>query len=205
MVAWMGRTALELMGQGGLGHSFDPLVADAGDDYGKALKDLMCVAASRNLTAYGAPRLTLLRRLVRPTLAQVHGLHHWVPLFQTVVPKIWQRTLVELIPSPPLKRILQIVNTMRTRSTQIFEAKKKALLAGDEALKHLVGEGRDLISVLRAFSTLGVILEVLMVTRSMVIVKANMEASEEDKLPEDELIGQMSYVFIIFTDHTCPC
>lgn len=43
MVAWMGRTALELMGQGGLGYSFDPLVADAADEYGSALKDLMYV------------------------------------------------------------------------------------------------------------------------------------------------------------------
>ncbi len=41
MVGWMGRTALELMGQGGLGYSFDPLVADAADEYGSAIKDLM--------------------------------------------------------------------------------------------------------------------------------------------------------------------
>lgn len=45
----MGRTALELMGQGGLGYSFDPLIADAGDEYGKALKDLMCVHVPRSV------------------------------------------------------------------------------------------------------------------------------------------------------------
>lgn len=44
MVAWMGRTALELMGQGGLGYSFDPLVADTADEYGSALKDLMYIS-----------------------------------------------------------------------------------------------------------------------------------------------------------------
>ncbi len=41
MLGWMGRTALELMGQAGLGYSFDPLVADAADEYGTALKNLV--------------------------------------------------------------------------------------------------------------------------------------------------------------------
>ena len=37
----MGRTALELIGQGGLGHSFDPLVEHVPNDYGVALKSLL--------------------------------------------------------------------------------------------------------------------------------------------------------------------
>lgn len=41
MVGWMGRTALELMGQAGLGYSFDPLAEDAADEYGAALKNLV--------------------------------------------------------------------------------------------------------------------------------------------------------------------
>ena len=41
MVGWMGRTALELMGQAGLGYSFDPLTADSADEFGEALKALM--------------------------------------------------------------------------------------------------------------------------------------------------------------------
>ncbi len=38
MLSWMGRTALELIGQAGLGYSFDPLVADTPDDFGYAIK-----------------------------------------------------------------------------------------------------------------------------------------------------------------------
>ena len=41
MVGWMGRTALELVGQAGLGYSFDPLVRDKADEYGAALKAFM--------------------------------------------------------------------------------------------------------------------------------------------------------------------
>ena len=38
VLQWMGRTALELVGQGGLGHSFDPLTADSQDDFTEAIK-----------------------------------------------------------------------------------------------------------------------------------------------------------------------
>lgn len=41
MLGWMGRTALELIGQGGLGYSFDPLVEDKADAYGEAIKAIM--------------------------------------------------------------------------------------------------------------------------------------------------------------------
>lgn len=38
MLNWMGRTALELIGQSGLGYSFDPLVADSSDEFLTAIK-----------------------------------------------------------------------------------------------------------------------------------------------------------------------
>lgn len=37
----MGRCALELVGQGGLGYSFDPLVINTHDSYGDALKEFL--------------------------------------------------------------------------------------------------------------------------------------------------------------------
>lgn len=40
MLDWMGRAALELMGKGALGHSFDPLVEDVPNAYAEALKQL---------------------------------------------------------------------------------------------------------------------------------------------------------------------
>lgn len=38
ILSWMGRTALELVGQGGLGYSFDPLVANTQNSFGEAIK-----------------------------------------------------------------------------------------------------------------------------------------------------------------------
>lgn len=40
VLEWMTRTALELIGQGGLGYSFDPLTARTTNEFGDALKDL---------------------------------------------------------------------------------------------------------------------------------------------------------------------
>ena len=40
MVMWMGRTALELVGQAGLGYSFDKLTEESANEFGAALKTL---------------------------------------------------------------------------------------------------------------------------------------------------------------------
>ena len=40
---WMGRTALEVIAQGGLGVSIDPLTRDTNDEYSQALKDFVFV------------------------------------------------------------------------------------------------------------------------------------------------------------------
>ena len=46
IIDWMGRTALELIGQAGLGWSFDPLVEDTvGNNLGTAVKSIMCVGS----------------------------------------------------------------------------------------------------------------------------------------------------------------
>lgn len=52
-----------------------------------------------------------------------------------------------------------------------FKEKKKALEAGDEALSKGVDEGKDIMSIL---------------------MKANMDATESDRLSDNEVLGQMS-------------
>ena len=37
---WMGRTALELIGQGGLGYSFDPLTRETDNEFARAIKSI---------------------------------------------------------------------------------------------------------------------------------------------------------------------
>ncbi|OBZ67636.1 Docosahexaenoic acid omega-hydroxylase CYP4F3 [Grifola frondosa] len=157
MLGWMARTALELIGQGGLGYSFDPLVEDKADAYGEAVKQYMPTLYSLSLVRWFLPYLTC-----------------WgSPAFR--------RSIVEAISQPKVQKLKLIINTMYQRSIDIFEAKKAALQKGDEAILQQVGEGKDIMSIL---------------------LKANMAASADDKLPESELIAQMSTLTFAAMDTT---
>ena len=46
MHSWSGRTTLEVLGQAGLGHSFDPLTADQPDEFITAVKDFLWVPSA---------------------------------------------------------------------------------------------------------------------------------------------------------------
>ncbi|KAL6306629.1 cytochrome P450 monooxygenase [Sparassis latifolia] len=124
MLGWMGRTALELIGQGGLGYSFDPLVRDAADEYGNALKEFLPVLFSLDLLL---PSLPYLVRIGSPA---------------------FRRRVVNMIPSRRVQRMKAIIDTMYRRSQEIFNAKKAALAAGDKAVTQQVGEGKDIMSIL---------------------------------------------------------
>ncbi|KAH9929175.1 cytochrome P450 [Fomitopsis serialis] len=155
---WMGRTALELVGQAGLGWSFDPLVKDTVDhNLGTAVKAIVPT--------------TFPLRLFRPLL----------PLATKIGSPAFQRKMIDLIPSAKLRRAKQISDEIQNHSRIIFEEKKRAMREGDEAVTHQIGEGKDIMSKL---------------------MQANMSASEEDKLPEDELLGQMATFIFAGMDTT---
>ena len=90
--------------------------------------------------------------------------------------------------------MIEISDAMHARSVRIINEKRAALAGGDEALKQQVGEGKDIMSVLReSFAPTGR-------SRGMFrspsapgcIVRANMSASEADRLTDEELIAQVS-------------
>ncbi|KAI0668338.1 cytochrome P450 [Trametes maxima] len=125
MLSWMGRTALELIGQGGLGHSFDPLTEDVADDFADVVKAYFPVQA----------HFSLLTRLMLPTLVKLGAA--W-----------FRRRVVEVLPHGPTQRMKGVSDALEARSLQIVNDKKAALQGGDEALKQHVGEGKDIMSVL---------------------------------------------------------
>ena len=80
---------------------------------------------------------------------------------------------------------------MHERAIHIYGLKKAALAKGDDGAKELCREGKDLMSVMRAYSSL--------LNRSITIecthscaLRANMAADDTDRLSDEELIGQMS-------------
>ncbi|KAG6868480.1 hypothetical protein C0993_002245 [Termitomyces sp. T159_Od127] len=64
-----------------------------------------------------------------------------------------------------------MVDTWDRTMKEILKEKKRALMEGDEALMDQVAKAKDVLSIL---------------------MKANMEASEEDKLHDEEVLGQAS-------------
>lgn len=53
MLDWMGRAALEIIGQAGLGHSFDRLNSHTeSDTYTKAAKTYLCVRSPTTINSW---------------------------------------------------------------------------------------------------------------------------------------------------------
>ncbi|KAI0333103.1 cytochrome P450 [Cubamyces sp. BRFM 1775] len=148
VLGWMSRAALELIGQGGLGYSFDPLTEDKADDFADSIKAFF------------------------PVSSQVPAaIHHLLPWLVRIGPPSFRRKMVELAPFGAVQRLKQISDTIRARSIGIVAEKKAALERGDEALKEQVGRGKDIMSVL---------------------LRANMSASAEDQLSDEEVLAQVS-------------
>ncbi|KAI9063772.1 cytochrome P450 [Trametes sanguinea] len=152
MLNWMSRTALELIGQSGIGHSFDPLTGDVADAYAEAVKNFTSTA----------------------TCAEMMLLRQAMPLARYLGPPGLRRWLVERMPIPVVQKMLHIVNMLQLGSLKILEEKKVAL-------KDKEGDQKDIISIL---------------------LRANNAASEEDRLPDDELLGQMTSIIFAAMDTT---
>ncbi|KAF8971842.1 cytochrome P450 [Flammula alnicola] len=126
VMSWMTRTALELIGQSGLGYSFDPLTEDAvPHPYSEAAKNLVPTVSKMRI----AWALLL------------------VPLSRIGPPK-FRRFVVDILPWKNLHAVRDIVDVLYHTSVEIFESKKKALSEGDEALANQIGQGKDIMSIL---------------------------------------------------------
>ncbi|KAH8984241.1 cytochrome P450 [Lactarius akahatsu] len=120
---WMGRLALELIGQAGLGYSFG-IFEGRDDEYCRALKEWIptssSLAVSRNMFPY-------VDRIFHPKVLKFLG-----------------RTL----PWPKLNHLIDLAETLNSTSRDIHEAKKRLLELGDDATVKQVGDGNDIISLL---------------------------------------------------------
>ncbi|KAJ3805664.1 cytochrome P450 [Lentinula lateritia] len=149
ILSWMGRTALELMGQAGLGYSFDPLTdEESAHPYSQVIKELL------------------------PTLIR---LQFWqfnvLPYVSWIGTADFRRRIVNMLPWKDLHHMRDMVDYMHSVAEQIYKIKLRAFEAGDEAVASQIGRGNDLISIL---------------------MKENMDASEEDRLGDTEVIAQVS-------------
>ena len=119
-----------------------------------------------------------------------------IPIVSKIGTPSFRRAVVDLIPSEHIKKIRDIVDVFYSTSVEIFESKKKALREGDQALAAQIGRGKDIISIL---SKNPCIFSPRSTQKNWwYSVRANMESSEEDKLSDNELLGQVTWVGKIF-------
>ncbi|EIM90577.1 cytochrome P450 [Stereum hirsutum FP-91666 SS1] len=157
ILEWMTRVALELIGQGGLGYSFETLEEGKTNRYTTAVKMLF------------------------PTAGKIKMLLLILPYLSNIGTAAFRRWIIRLIPSKNIQALVEAADTMDESSKKIFDEKKAALKRGDDAVVHQIGEGRDILSIL---------------------MQANMVASEADKLPDHELLGQITSLVFAAMDTT---
>ena len=115
----------------------------------------------------------------------------FLPLLSSITTPSFRRRVVERIPFESAQHVREIIDDLYATSQLVFNAKKSALTGGDEKMKHDVSEGRDIMSVLCEYGRPQRYMSRFLNTR-FATVKANMAACEGDRLPDDELIAQMS-------------
>ncbi|KAF9477913.1 cytochrome P450 [Pholiota conissans] len=160
ILEWMTRMALELIGQSGLGYSFDDLSENASmHPYALASKKLIPLAS----------QALVLRNIIMPIV--------------TIGTPRFRKFIVDylLLPFPLVKELKEIVDVLYGTSVGIYETKKKLLAEGDEAVSSQIGRGKDIISIL---------------------MKANMVATDAERLSEEEIVTQTTSLTFAATDTT---
>jgi cytochrome P450 len=89
--------------------------------------------------------------------------------------------IMNATPWKTLHEVRDMVNYMHQLSGEIYQEKKCALEEGDEAMLKQIGQGKDLLSIM---------------------MKENMKADVENRLPEEEMIAQMSTFIFAAMDTT---
>ncbi|KAI0631028.1 cytochrome P450 [Trametes polyzona] len=121
MLEWMSRTALEIIGQAGMGHSFDSLTSDSEvDPFTRAAKDYLPLSFT--------PEMMVVRQLS--------------PILTSLGPAWLRRWIVDHIPISRTQRLKRVVDVLHQTSIKIIEEKKAALRKGEYET------GKDIMSVL---------------------------------------------------------
>lgn len=148
VLGWMSRAALELIGQAGIGYSFDPLTEDVPDAYAEAVKDFACVLV---LPFSCAKTLRDSMRSDSPVATSPGMLlmRQAAPYLGHLGPASLRRWIIEKLPLRNMRRLVQITDALHGRSLDIFRAKKATVEAGDDI------DAKDIIGILRTCHSYG--------------------------------------------------
>ncbi|KAE9382819.1 cytochrome P450, partial [Gymnopus androsaceus JB14] len=92
-----------------------------------------------------------------------------LPLAIKLLPTNVRTFIMNITPWKNLHDVRDMANYMHELSVEIYEEKKRALEEGEESVVKQIGQGKDLLSIM---------------------MRENMKADTQDKLPEEEIIAQ---------------
>ncbi|KAF8219510.1 hypothetical protein L208DRAFT_1549854 [Tricholoma matsutake] len=110
------------------------------------------------------PNGTAAKELVPVLFSTIFPQNHLITTLVKPSPPSFRRFLLDLLPMKNVHQLRDIGDTMHDMAVEILE---EALKEGHEAVARQIDRGKDIIGVL---------------------MKANMEASEEDRLPDEEVL-----------------
>ncbi|OJT09223.1 Cytochrome P450 3A24 [Trametes pubescens] len=132
------------------------------------------------LTEKGSNPYTEALKSYIPTFTALSPYFQFYRYGRPLIPTALRRPIMDLLPSRRVKALLRIIDTMHGNAVRIFEEKKMMAKSGEKVDDE--GEiGKDLTTL---------------------FLKANVGASKEDALTEEELIAQLSTLIFAATDTT---
>lgn len=128
---------------------------------------------------------------VRPTVFKLAAPWFFISWAPRLGPPQFRRWLLDIYPNQTVQELKRIVDYTYGLAIDLVKRKKAALENGEA---EGVGEGKDIISMLCSFHLSSA---VSCSSDCLCTVKANMVASVEDRLPDDQLVGQVKYVTFV--------
>ncbi|KAG8795730.1 cytochrome P450-dit2 [Ceratobasidium sp. 428] len=159
---WMTAAALELVGEAGLGYSFDSFKGKR-NEYSVAIKDIVFVASTINLVADAhAPG--------RRFFIKVIPFSALLPYIYNIGTPSFRRWVLQHAPISSVQKLLQAAKLQNNQAEEVLRA-RQALLASGGDLTSEAGRGRDIMTLL---------------------MKANEAEGSENHISHDAMIGHMN-------------
>ena len=86
----------------------------------------------------------------RPLLFKLDLFLRFLPQAVKIGSPAFRRKVVEILPSKSIQQLVSIIDTIETQSRGILQRKRKALEGGEKTAQAQIGNGKDIMSVLRA-------------------------------------------------------
>jgi hypothetical protein len=149
----MSRTALELIGQSGLGNTFDALTENSDSQEHPYVHGVRKFAYVVLRPARWGKKIDVSNS--RDTFTRLSFAREYVlPWVYNIGTPGFRRWVVDTITWGPLRDMRDIADVMRSTSDEIVGSKRRAMKEGGEAVTNQVGRGKDILSVLRKCSHL---------------------------------------------------